>query len=85
MNMSPVEGYTFAACRLIQNTQISQMEILHVMLKYSEVYTNLNFVDISTMTFELRDGIEIKKTQNVEDGANFGIVIYERLNLPCWR
>ena len=134
MNMSPVEGYTFAACRSMQNAQILtecggvnkyvykfivkfnehnfvvvstdahkngslvtkgtllhntkvkiskinedkihenrkdsnhakcgtiiQMEILHVMLKYPEVYTGLNYVAVPTIPFELCVGIEIEK------------------------
>ena len=40
---------------------ISQMEMLYVMLKYPEVHTDLNFVAIPTMSFELRAGIGIGK------------------------
>ena len=37
------------------------METLHTILKYLEVYTDLNAVDIPTMTFKLRTGIDIEK------------------------
>ena len=162
MNISPVEGYTFSACRSMQNAQmltacggvkkyvckyigkideqnyivvsvdgsksgslvtkssflhntkvtstkinedkeretkrenkrvqgraISQMEMLHMMLKYPEVFTDLNFVAIPTMPLELRAGIDIDtKNDNIEDGAQVGIVsneIRRGLDLPEWR
>ena len=41
--------------------EINQMEILHVISKYPEVYTDLHFVAFPAMIFELRAGIEIEK------------------------
>ena len=46
--------------------------MLHVILKYLEVYIDLNYIAIPIMPFDLRAGIEIDKKSNVEDGANFG-------------
>ena len=162
MNISPVEGYTFAVCRSMQNCQrlthcggcskyvckyigkideqnyvvvgmngkksgslisnaqflhntkvtsskiqedkdrekrrdsknpqgrcISLMEMLHVMLKYPEVYTNLRFISISTMPLELRAGVQIDTDANdLEDGAYVGSIsdhVRQSLGLPAWR
>ena len=58
----------------VQERAISQMETLHVMLKYPEVCTELNFLAIPTMPLELRASIDIDATnENVEDGAQVGI------------
>ena len=35
------------------------MELLHTILKYPEVVTNANSIEIKTMTLELREAIEI--------------------------
>ena len=40
------------------------MEMIHVMLKYPEVYTNLDFVYIQTMSLELRAGVAIDTHNN---------------------
>jgi hypothetical protein len=160
LNISPVEGYTFANCRSMQNIQvltqcggvnkyvckyiakldeqnyvvvrtdkqkngclvniatflhntkvtttkineeksrkdnanhpqgrcISHMEILHQLLKYPEVVTNLRFVTIQTMPIELRTGVKIEKpTTPAEDGADFGTVmdaIRNSIGLSEWR
>lgn len=73
----------------MQGRAISQMEMLHVMLKYPEVYSNLNFIQISTMPLELRAGIEVNnKNDNVEDGAHIGSLsnhIRHEKDLPSWR
>eukprot|EP00957_Ditylum_brightwellii_P024681 1864932-Ditylum_brightwellii.AAC.1 len=45
------------------------MEMMHVMLKYPEINTNLKFVKISTMLLELRGGIALSSDVITEDGA----------------
>ena len=50
----------------IQGHCTSQMETLHVMLTYPEVYTNFGFVYIPTMPLELRAGVEINTENNEE-------------------
>ena len=72
------------------------MEMIHNMLKYSEVTTDLRFVSISITYLELRPGIELtnKKlaTNNQifddfpEDGAYVGVVCdHIRSVLPRWK
>jgi hypothetical protein len=64
----------------VQGRCISQMEMLHVMLKYPEIITDLNFINISTLPLELRPAVEKdKKIQisytglhDVDDGAYVG-------------
>jgi hypothetical protein len=55
---------------------ISLTEMLHNMLKYSEVATDLNFIDIATTSLEVRLQYKIesmkKATNNIEDGAEVG-------------
>ena len=59
---------------------ISLMKMYQIMLKYPEVYTNMVFENISTMTLDLRAGIKItiKKPDDVtvvynpEDSAHIG-------------
>ena len=44
--------------------------MLHCMLRYAEVYTNLICIEISAMPLELRiGGVKIDTDQNIEDGA----------------
>ena len=43
----------------VSGRAISQMEMIHLMLQYSEVYTDLNFVKVCTLPLELRPGIPI--------------------------
>ena len=45
------------------------MEMLHVMLKYPEVVTNLEFIKVTTMPLELRAGITIESDIQNEDGT----------------
>ena len=60
------------------------------MLKYPEVYTNLDFVSIPNMPLQIHVGVAID-TQNkkeAEDGAYEGSAIdsvYCENNLPQWR
>ena len=52
-----------------QGRCISHMEMLHVILKYPEVITNLQFIKVCTMPLELRGGIMLDSTKIIEDGA----------------
>ena len=73
------------------------MEILHVMLKHPEVYTDLKFISIPTIQLELQVGIEklCKDAKHIganaddedtlEDIAHIGIMssnMCRSLNLP---
>ena len=51
------------------------MEMLHVMLKYPEVVTSLEFIKVTTMSLELRAGITIESDIQNEDGVFVGSVI----------
>ena len=54
------------------NTQgncISHIEMLHVMLKYPEVVTDIDFIKVSTVPLELRSGIVINSDTETKDGA----------------
>ena len=42
------------------------MEMMHVMLKYPEVVTNLEFIHITTLLLELRVGIIIETYSNTD-------------------
>ena len=156
LNISPVEGYTFANCRSMQNIQIltqaggvnkyvckyivkmdeqnyvivrtdshkngklvkrsayvhkgedansnkserdshvpqgriiSHMEIIHQLLQYPGVITNLNFVNIQTVPIELRVGLWIERRNDAaaQDGVNVGSTsdgVRRTLNLEGWR
>jgi len=74
----------------MQGRCISHMEMLHVMLKYLEVYTNLDFICIATMPLELQAGIAIDTdtSDKVEDGAYVGAVtasVRRNNDLAQWR
>ena len=45
------------------------MEMLHVMLKYTEVVNNVDFIKVSTMPLELWSGITVSYNIEMEDGA----------------
>ena len=71
-----------------QGRCISHMEMLHVMLKYPEVVTNLEFIKVTTMPLELRAGIAIESDIQNEDGAFVGSAIdgfRKSLDLDDWR
>ena len=73
-----------------QGRCISHMEMMHLMLGYVEVVTNLDFCNISTMPLELRAGIKIDSDclEN-EDGAYITTEVdnFRRnaLHLDAWR
>jgi predicted GIY-YIG superfamily endonuclease len=54
----------------VQGRAISHMEMLHVMLKYPEVITDLNFVKVPTLPLELRAGIDCEKKASVSNAAD---------------
>jgi hypothetical protein len=56
-----------------QGRAVSQMEMLHMMLKYPEVYTDLNFVSVPTLPLELRSGVdETSKRDGIQDATQLG-------------
>jgi hypothetical protein len=73
-----------------QGRIISQMEMLHLILQYPEVYTDLNFVRVCTLPLELRAGTPIKASKNIyaEDGAYLGpkmVNLRQHAQLDDWR
>jgi predicted GIY-YIG superfamily endonuclease len=68
---------------------VALTEMLHVMLQYPEVYTDLAFVSISTLPLELRCYKKITTDTQVEDGVYTTSVSYhvrsEKDNFPRWR
>ena len=71
---------------------ISLTEMLHNMLKYSEVATDLNFIDIATTSLEVRLQYKVesmkKAMNNIEDGAEVGNECNNariQHELPQWR
>ena len=58
-----------------QGRAISQNEMVHVMLRYAEVYTDLNFMAIPTIPLELRAGVDKSEYfSSIEDGADAGLI-----------
>ena len=74
-----------------QGRYISHVEMLHQMLKYPEVITDLQFINIPTMPIEYRAGIELDSfvAPVAEDCAQTGSVSNDirlfKENLPQWR
>ena len=67
---------------------ITTFEMLHVILQYPEIITNLNFVKVTTMPLEYRAGIKMTTEDRVEDGAfvTSGIDHYRNnKGFPDWR
>ena len=67
---------------------ISLTEMIHVMLRYSEVATDLCFVIIATTPLEFRISLTKVKEISVEDGAEIGNICNNARiskNLPDWR
>lgn len=57
----------------IRGRTIGQIEMLHHMLQYPEVITDMSFINISTLPLELRAGVEVfkyKSPVDVEDGQH---------------
>ena len=53
-----------------QGRCISRTKILHMMIKYPKVVTNINFCKISTMPLELQAGVRVDYySDKTEDGA----------------
>ena len=55
-----------------------QKQMLHSVLGYSEVITNVKYATVTTMPLELRvedERIESDNTQEVEDGAYIGTAL----------
>lgn len=76
-----------------QGRKISMNEMLHLMLKYPEVNTDLRFVTIPTVPLEQRHRIELKadklKRNQVEDGAytvaEIEVTRDEKISLATYR
>ena len=52
-----------------QGRTVTLTEILHVILEYPEVVTNLNFIRVSTMPIEFRAEIILQLESVVQDGV----------------
>ena len=74
--------------KLRQGRCISHFEMIHQMLKYPDVKTNMRFVTIQTIPLEMRTGIAIEKYRQAEDGAHIGSITNDMrmsLELEEWR
>ena len=54
--------------------EIKINEMIHVMLRYPELYTDLNFIAVPTMPLELQAGVDKGVNSTVDDGADAGII-----------
>eukprot|EP00957_Ditylum_brightwellii_P042637 3228892-Ditylum_brightwellii.AAC.1 len=65
------------------------MEMLHVMLKYPEVYIDLDFVAVPMLQLELQSGLDKNSNGTVlADAAQIGLVsddVRRTLGLEAWR
>ena len=73
-----------------QGRCISHMEMMHLMLGYVEVVTNLDFCNISTMPLELRAGIKIDSDCLENEDGNYITTEVDNfrrnaLHLDAWR
>eukprot|EP00957_Ditylum_brightwellii_P202985 15332720-Ditylum_brightwellii.AAC.1 len=71
-----------------QGRTIAFAQMLHVLLKYPEVITDLQFVSVQTLLLELQPRVDRFKKRTADDGAYIGSisdVIYRRLCLEPWR
>ena len=63
--------------------------MLHVMLRYPEVYTDLIFISISTMPLELRCTVNIETDSEINDGFYTNSISHfvrsQKVNFPRWR
>jgi predicted GIY-YIG superfamily endonuclease len=68
---------------------VSLTEMLHVMLQYHEVYTDLIFVSISTMPLELRCSQKLVTDAETEDGMYTdtvsSLIRSQKTHFPQWR
>ena len=72
----------------VRGRAISLNEMLHHMLRYSEVKTDLCFVSVPTNALEIRPRVHLKKPIQSIDGAEVGVLVdnvRRRKNLPDWR
>ena len=53
-----------------QGRCVSPMEILYVMLKYTHILTNINFIKVSTLLLDIWAGIRVDYDTNNGDGTN---------------
>ena len=57
----------------VQGRIISQNEMVHLILRYPEVYSDLNFVAVPTMPLELRAGVD-KGCKEISDSSKSDII-----------
>ena len=60
---------------------ITLMEMLHLMLRYPEVYTNIEFIKVTTMSLQFCAGIQLNP-RNTQDAAYVGSAIDDYRNCP---
>ena len=60
----------------VQGRAISQNEMLHVMFRYAEIYTDLNFIAVPTIPLELRAGTDKVKSQSLPDDGADGFPVF---------
>eukprot|EP00957_Ditylum_brightwellii_P208114 15355927-Ditylum_brightwellii.AAC.1 len=64
------------------------MEVLHLILKYPEVITDLKYVNIPSTMLETKLVSRIKRNTSVQDGAYVGVItddVHRELGLEDWR
>ena len=74
--------------KMTHGRAISLCEMLHHMLKYSEVQTDLSFVNLPTTSLEIRPGVALKRPNEPIDGAAAHApvdTIRRMKGLPPWR
>ena len=63
--------------------------MLHLMLRYPEFYTDLSFISLSTMPFELRCLEKIDTNNEIEDSFHCNsicnLICTQKIHLPQWR
>jgi predicted GIY-YIG superfamily endonuclease len=72
-----------------QGRCVSLTEMMHVMLRYPEVYTDLVFISVSSLPLELRCFKKITTDSEIEDGVYTNSVSQHirsnKPNFPIWR
>ena len=71
-----------------QGRVIGILEMVHMLLQYPEVITNLRFESIQTVDLERRKGIQVNKNHDNQDGAYVGSLsddVRKGMGLENWR
>ena len=71
----------------IQGRIISQNEMIHLMLQYAEVYSDLNFIAVPTVPLELRAGVDkgSKDTSESCEEGNLPDIVRREIITDEWR